>query len=1162
MPPKAKIPAPIDRPLSRAYLREFSGWSTAYPPGLSEPTSLRLMENVWTTREGAVAVRPGLRNLTYVGQGLAPDLEFVGTHEAFYSNEGEKRYLFAVRETDGTVGFRVLVPELLPVSGNIGTLADEGFTIFPDEASLRFSAATTYVKYLQIDNKIFALSNAGETMRMFDVGAVKAARVLTGLDRPEWTVADKLTVVHPDSDWITRGTLNSDRHNLMRPMRINATPWDWKYSADLGRVQSSHVLSAESRPAATFDPLISRINLIHNGLNSPSTHGGETGWSSVGPVSDIHANTNGLRVEGDSSARFTIGAKTEKLPLNQTGLLHGGFSVYNTSANCERVYVEVRWFGANGAEIGYRYGKDWGPAATRRNFDPTAPTDAAYFQVVITGQFTKGTGFINFNRVLVQNGDMPQDGYFDGDSGAGYSWLGTPYESASTFFEPARVTLTSPRITKSSGAKTYSGAVMVYAATAGTSFALIMYAALETGSPLDQQASTFTVTMPGWSRLVVDGFTAPASSTRIWMEVRTNPFTGRAAVGAPIVEEAATVGSFFDGDSVNTSTTTYTWDGEPGSSASREVVYDDAATDPAAATPTADTLISSDPEKNIYNFGFFYMLYNEVGESAASQVTVLRAQRPWLGWRWETPNASAEPSGTSTADPAEVADQLVASLPEEVYDTAVAQGAVGWSLYMMTWSDQDAVPVTAVQIATRAFGSSPSYESDGWLRATPVMSQAGDVITEIPNLENRHNYSIPSSAGQGIVAADRMILVDDPNDAAVIRWSSNEQGHYTDFSASRGGGYKTLTSGNLYVPASVKLWQNPQSTDTLTILCMGTDGHSTGYYMAPAQVAQQSEAVNIMGFEETTATPGTTSPYGCEVLNNALYHPLEDMLMKSTATNYNINHKEQTAQIKNKWVGLLNRHRIVSSQMDNRLYLIVHNPDGEDLLPGCMGNEVWVYDSEPTNGTWSRWLIQACSLRKIEMSGQVVMSVIRPDGIYYFDPSHHLDDHITDDFEVEGRPIPWYIETNTQGANRAHDAWAHVQQANVTFGNMEGTLHYGIRSWDVNGKPVKVEKQMRDLNAPDPLMPWDIDDFLLIRRDLKEWFFYAGSVPDPDAPDQVLPSYGQINLVQYRYTPVSVNVGYEYGSVETFEYGRAEVNWAERTTDNGVPIPAIETRRP
>jgi hypothetical protein len=53
----------------------------------------------------------------------------------------------------------------------------------------------------------------------------------------------------------------------------------------------------------------------------------------------------------------------------------------------------------------------------------------------------------------------------------------------------------------------------------------------------------------------------------------------------------------------------------------------------------------------------------------------------------------------------------------------------------------------------------------------------------------------------------------------------------------RGGGYKTLTSGNLFVPACVKLWQNPQSADTITILCLGVDGYSTAYYMAPASVS-------------------------------------------------------------------------------------------------------------------------------------------------------------------------------------------------------------------------------------------------------------------------------------------------------------------------------------
>ena len=55
---KKTVQAPIDRPLAKAYLRQFQGWSTAYPPGLSDPTSLRVMENVQITREGAARVRP------------------------------------------------------------------------------------------------------------------------------------------------------------------------------------------------------------------------------------------------------------------------------------------------------------------------------------------------------------------------------------------------------------------------------------------------------------------------------------------------------------------------------------------------------------------------------------------------------------------------------------------------------------------------------------------------------------------------------------------------------------------------------------------------------------------------------------------------------------------------------------------------------------------------------------------------------------------------------------------------------------------------------------------------------------------------------------------------------------------------------------------------
>lgn len=77
--------------------------------------------------------------------------------------------------------------------------------------------------------------------------------------------------------------------------------------------------------------------------------------------------------------------------------------------------------------------------------------------------------------------------------------------------------------------------------------------------------------------------------------------------------------------------------------------------------------------------------------------------------------------------------------------------------------------------------------------------------------------------------------------------------------------------------------------------------------------------------------------------------------------------------------------------------------------------------------------------------------------------------------------------------------------------------------------------------------------------------------PDPEDPDPPGPpgprrpvkrSFGQINLVVYRYTPVSVNVGYEHGSVETHEYLRGTGAWGQHVTRAGVPIPTNDPRRP
>jgi len=174
------------------------------------------MENVQVTREGAARVRPGLRSYMRTKS----PLPLVGSHELFYLPNG-KAYLVAVRETVdvGTddereiVGFRVIGPD---ETGTIvmGTLPEFGFTVPADPDALSFTSATTYVKYLQIDNKIFALSNAPEGMLMFWVGAEKKAKKLQSITRPAWSTADKLVSMQPTSGWVTGNVPSSARKNL------------------------------------------------------------------------------------------------------------------------------------------------------------------------------------------------------------------------------------------------------------------------------------------------------------------------------------------------------------------------------------------------------------------------------------------------------------------------------------------------------------------------------------------------------------------------------------------------------------------------------------------------------------------------------------------------------------------------------------------------------------------------------------------------------------------------------------------------------------------------------------------------------------------------------------------------------------------------------------
>lgn len=586
-----------------------------------------------------------------------------------------------------------------------------------------------------------------------------------------------------------------------------------------------------------------------------------------------------------------------------------------------------------------------------------------------------------------------------------------------------------------------------------------------------------------------------------------------------------------------------------------EIDYDDRDDAPAQRTLSGTTLESSTPGDNIYYYGFFYTFANEIGESSPSIVTTVAAQRRWTAWEY-TVAAGATAGRTYNAQ-----DLIHVAIPSAVWTAARAAGAVEARVYVMTWSDQEPYPVEGQLFATKAITADGGQEN--WVAMHPGTAINGGLLS-VPN-GDEVDYSAAYGMANGIVAADRMVVVynrSEVAEAARIRWSGNQQGEYINFSPAVGGGFKSLTSGNLYAPACVKLWQNPQSVDTLTVLCAGIDGEGTAYYMAPnSQITTQSQMITVMGFEETTATPGTVSPFGCEVLNNALYHPLDNNIMKSTAMNYNINHSTIADAIQNVWrqIPLSDKRKVVSSQMDNLLYFLVRSPAqvswSDDTTSN--GNQIWVCNTKEQN-TWAVFDIPGTSLRKLEVDGLLYMAVTSGSGIYILDPEKDTDDVLVVTEEVaawEQVGIAWEIETNTQGANRQHDAWAWLQQVNVTFGNFTGECEYGIRGVDVYGQPVEVTKKFvsPQVVSHDPLERYDQGDFLQIGKTLKEWRFFWKSLPTPKRK-----SYGSLCFVQYTFTPASVNVDYALGSVETFEYGSNP----GPAFSNGTPVPFADTRIP
>ena len=1180
MAAKKQTPPPIDRPLSKAYLRQFSGWSTAYPPGQSEPNSVRIMENMMVDRNGALAVRPGLRYLSYTS---APDFDPVlptspgtaieetpiGGQELFYTNDGSRALLFAVRETNSKIGFRALL--LTGADKVVYRLTDPeiGFTIPGGEDALNFPTTTLHVQYLQIDNKIFALSDDIETARVFFVGNQKLAKKLKTVSVPDWEDTHKLAVVHPDAAWIDLRTKNMRTNVLLNPSFEIGTK-HWTASARTGWTtvkkaggSGQSVLELKSLPARTN----MQIQPLHDPANT-----GLAGWT---PDPQIGNPT--IAVEGSYMAI--------KSTVKGLSMVHGsrlfdgavGNKLYRVSldyvaATTATPIVQVSFFSANGVEIGI-------PTvitldrSSGRYISPsiTSPAGTTAIRLSLGSNADSATlATTGFAKILVCPEGEPT-GFFHGGSGTNYFWTGLVNQSVSVYHPPTNIEVYSSIRPIKTGGSLYAS-MKILPSTAVTAYELSI-------RPYDKfgVSNSFFASSPGSTSTTANTTPtvriAAVAGNRVSADVRMRFYSVARGttlwVDEALLEPLHVVGTdtYFDGSVPSTSSLINSWqnvdmDHETNS---LQTVLETVRPPLSAETPTANTLIATGTEEdNPYKMAFFYAFENEIGESAPSKITEVRLHRAWSQWLWQRPDATGEPKGGDTVNDELCADQLVCTIPQIVYDQAIAEGAIRWNLYSMSWSDQDPVPPVAQLIGQRDLypdqfvntGSALPYEEGGRYVVTPSRKAYFD-DTLLPNVRNRVNYSVPPRSSAGMVAGDRLILVGAPDDPAVVQWSSNRPGEYTNFTSSKGGGVKTLTSGNINLPAGVVLWQNPQSVNTITILCMGDNGVATSYYMAPAKTESSSAGTTpVMGFEETTSTPGTTSPYGAEVLNNALYRPLDRSLLKSTASNYNISHKPMSDSIANMWSALRSKQWIMSAQLDNRLYYLVHNPLGEVLAQDCKGNEIWVYDVTAEKGTWSRFLIQGASLKPFKVGTATYIGVACPDGIYYLDPDARLDDYVAPDGLVYQRPIPWRMETNTQGANRAHDAWAHLQQVGVVLGNFKGTLEYGLRGQTVNGKQIDVSKIVSD----DPLITteevvWDIEDALLVRRDLKEWFFYAHSLPNKE-------SSGLIGYVQYRYTPVTVNVGYEYGSIETFEYGRDARGEGGTNTLDGIPVPMPDRTRP
>ena len=214
--------------------------------------------------------------------------------------------------------------------------------------------------------------------------------------------------------------------------------------------------------------------------------------------------------------------------------------------------------------------------------------------------------------------------------------------------------------------------------------------------------------------------------------------------------------------------------------------------------------------------------------------------------------------------------------------------------------------------------------------------------------------------------------------------------------------------------------------------------------------------------------------------------------------------------------------------------------------------------------SWSRWTVQGISLRRVEYKDQLYLGMLTDRGLMIFDPSSFVDDARLLGGTLTTAPISWSFETNILGANSRRDMAVNLRKATLHLGDWYGTMEWGIRGMDLYGRVLERKKLYQTIQDTPYITDERIDDGddlgdtkdeLQTDASLIEWTLFANSSPGKT-------SYGQIDMARFMFSPLSTNVGYNLGDIDTVEYSRNVMRGNDGYTQNGIPVPRQDTRRP